>query len=370
MTKPSSVQAKISTKVLSVSKLPSTLAGSSVGPPGTAVVVVAVCAWRIRSRLLGHTVTVMIELARLTKRYGPTVAVRDLSFTVHPGHVTGFLGPNGSGKSTTMRLILGLDAPTAGTARVSGQRYVELRAPLREVGAMLDASAVHPGRTARDHLLALARSNRIPRGRVDDVLGAVGLAQAAEWRAGGFSLGMRQRLGIAAALLGDPAVLLFDEPMNGLDTEGIRWIRNLMKALAAEGRTVFVSSHLMSEMELCADRLVVIGRGRLIAEATVAEFIDAYSHEMTLVRSPAPDLLRSVLEEAGATVAADPGGAWQVTGLNAPSVGELALANGVVVHELRRLRSSLEDVYSQLTDTSVEYRATAGAEPETQEVLR
>lgn len=312
----------------------------------------------------------MIEVAHLTKRYGPTVAVRDLTFTVQPGHVTGFLGPNGSGKSTTMRVILGLDAPTAGDTLVSGRRYVDLRAPLREVGAMLDARAVHPARTAHDHLLALGRSNRIPRERVGEVLGAVGLSDVAGRRAGGFSLGMSQRLGIAAALLGDPGVLLFDEPVNGLDTEGIRWVRALMKGLAAEGRTVFVSSHLMSEMELTADRLVVIGRGQLIAEATVAEFIETHSKEVTVVRSPTPDDLCRVLERAGASVERDAGGGWRVTGLDAPSIGDLALANGLGVHELRPLRSSLEDVYSQLTDSSVEYRAAGEGGVHEQEVRR
>lgn len=314
---------------------------------------------------------VVIEVVQLTKRYGSTVAVRDLTFIVQPGFVTGFLGPNGSGKSTTMRVILGLDAPTAGEARVGGRRYVDLRAPLREVGALLDTRAMHPGRTAYDHLLALARSNRIPQVRVDDVLGAVGLSDVADRRVGGFSLGMSQRLGVAAALLGDPGVLLFDEPVNGLDTEGIRWIRTLMKDLAAQGRTVFVSSHLMSEMELTADRLVVIGRGRLIAEATLAEFINTYSQAVTLVRSTSAGQLGAALERAGASVALDPAGAWRVTGLDTASVGELAAANGVVLHELRPLRSSLEDVYSQLTDTSVEYRASeTSADPEPQEALR
>jgi ABC-2 type transport system ATP-binding protein len=310
----------------------------------------------------------VIEVSRLTKRYGSTVAVRDLSFTVQPGHVTGFLGPNGSGKSTTMRVILGLDTPTAGEARVGGRRYVDLPAPLREVGALLDAGAVHPGRTARNHLLALARSNRIPKTRVDEVLDVAGLSDVARRRAGGFSLGMSQRLGIAAALLGDPGVVLFDEPVNGLDTEGIRWIRALMKGLAAEGRTVFVSSHLMGEMELTADRLVVIGRGRLIAEAAVTQFIDSYSQEATVVRSPAAGRLRAVLERAGGSVALYPGGGWRVTGLDAATVGEVALANGLVIHELRRLRSSLEDVYSQFTESSVEYRA-AGTESEPHEGL-
>ena len=330
----------------------------------------AVCARRIRRTPDLRTVDVVIEVSRLTKRYGPTVAVRDLSFVVHPGHVTGFLGPNGSGKSTTMRVILGLDAPTAGEARVGGRRYADLRAPLREVGAMLDARAVHPGRTAHDHLLALARSNGIPASRVGEVLGAVGLSDVAGRRAGGFSLGMSQRLGIAAALLGDPGVLLFDEPVNGLDTEGIRWIRSLMKGLAAEGRTVFVSSHLMSEMELTADRLVVIGRGRLIAEATVTEFIDAHSQLVTIVRSPAGDRLRRVLEQAGGSVELEPSGGWRVRGLDTATIGDLALASGVAVHELRPLRSSLEDVYSQLTDSSVEYRAERDGGAHRQEALR
>ena len=316
-----------------------------------------------------RTVGGVIEVANLTKRYGSTVAVRDLSFTVLPGHVTGFLGPNGSGKSTTMRVILGLDGPTAGGASVNGRRYVELPAPLREVGALLDARAVHPSRTARDHLVWLARSNRIPSRQVDEVLGVVGLSDVAGRRAGGFSLGMAQRLGIAAALLGDPGVLLFDEPVNGLDTEGIRWIRTLMRGLAAEGRTVFVSSHLMAEVELAADRLVVIGRGRLIAEATVAEFIDTHSQAVTLVRSPALEALHALVERAGGAVELDATGAW-VTGLDTAAIGDLAHAHGIALHELRPVRSSLEAVYSQLTDTSVEYRADGtGVGMEPQEAL-
>jgi len=300
----------------------------------------------------------VIELVNVTKRYGSTLAVDDMSFTVLPGHVTGFLGPNGSGKSTTMRVVLGLDAPTDGEALVNGRRYGDLRAPLREVGSLLDARAVHPGRTAYDHLLALARSNRIPRRRVDEVLDLVGLIDVADRRVGSFSLGMSQRLGIGAALLGDPSVLLFDEPVNGLDTEGIRWIRNLMKRLAAEGRTVFLSSHLMSEMELTADRLIVIGRGRLIAETSVSEFIDANSQAVTLVRSEHAAELRSALEGVGAGVELDPTGGWQVTGPDTASIGELALQRGIPLHELRPVRSSLEDVYSRLIDGSVEYRAT------------
>jgi len=332
---------------------------------------VTVCGCGIRLAGFVRTVGVVIEVVNMTKRYGPTLAVQDLSFTVLPGHVTGFLGPNGSGKSTTMRVILGLDAPTSGGARVDGRPYVELPAPLRAVGAMLDARAVHPGRTARDHLLGLARSNGIPTARLDQVLGTVGLSDVAGRRAGGFSLGMSQRLGIAAALLGDPGVLLLDEPVNGLDTEGIRWIRGLLKALAAEGRTVFVSSHLMSEVELTADRLVVIGRGRLIAEATVRDFIDTHSQRLTVVRSPSSRELQVALEQAGATVELDPSGGWRVTGPEPAAIGDLAHTHGIALHELRPLRSSLEDVYSQLTATSVEYRAgDTGADMEPQEALR
>jgi ABC-2 type transport system ATP-binding protein len=299
----------------------------------------------------------MIDVQDLTKRSGRTVAVDGLSFTVRPGRVTGFLGPNGSGKSTTMRVILGLDRPTRGSVLVNGRPYRQLRAPLREVGSMLDAKALHPGRTAYNHLLALARSNRIPDRRVDEVLGIVGLADVAGRRAGQFSLGMSQRLGIGAALLGDPSVLMFDEPVNGLDTEGIRWIRDLMKGLAAEGRTVFLSSHLMSEMELTADHLVVIGRGRLIADATIAEFIDANSQAVTRVRSPRATDLRAVMESAGARVELDPTGGWRVTGPDTAAIGDLALRHGIGLHELSPLRSSLEDVYTRLTATTVEYRA-------------
>jgi len=337
----------------------------------TAVAVVTDCACGIRWAGVARTVEVVIEVVNLTKRYGSAVAVQDLSFTALAGHVTGFLGPNGAGKSTTMRVILGLDAPTSGAARVDGRRYVELSAPLRAVGAMLDARAVHPGRTARDHLRWLALSNGIPKGRVDEVLGIVGLADVAGHRAGGFSLGMSQRLGIAAALLGDPGVLLLDEPVNGLDTEGIRWIRGPFKGLAAQGRTVFVSSHLMSEMELTADQLVVIGRGRLIAEATVHEFIDTHSQTRTVVRSPSSQELRVALERAGAAVELDASGGWRVTGPVPAAIGDLAHAHGIALHELRPLRSSLEDVYSQLTATSVEYRAgDTGAALEPQKAVR
>ena len=299
----------------------------------------------------------MIEVQHLTKCYGSNVAVRDLSFTALPGHVTGFLGPNGSGKSTTMRVVLGLDAPTRGEARVNGRRYVELRNPLREVGALLDARAFHPGRTARNHLLALARSTALPAGRVDQVLDAVGLLDVGRQRVGGFSLGMSQRLGIAAALLGDPGVVLFDEPMNGLDTEGIRWIRRLLMSLAGEGRTVLVSSHLMREIELVADRLVVIGRGRLLAEASAHDFLDNFSNPVTVVRTTQPETMHRALERAGATAEPDSGGGWRVTGATAVAVGELAHAHGVIVHELRTVPSSLEDIFTELTAASVDYAA-------------
>jgi ABC-2 type transport system ATP-binding protein len=312
----------------------------------------------------------MIEVQSLTKRYRRTVAVRELSFTVRPGRVTGFLGPNGSGKSTTMRVILGLDRPTSGSATVNGRSYQQLPAPLREVGAMLDARAVHGGRTAYNHLLGLARSNRIARRRVDEVLDAVGIADVAHRRAGQFSLGMGQRLGIAAALLGDPPILLFDEPVNGLDTEGIRWIRDLMRTLAAEGRTVFLSSHLMSEMELTADHLIVIGRGRLIADTTVQGFIEANSRSVTRVRSPRATELKAVLESAGARVELDPTGGWRVAGPDAAAIGDLALHHGIGLHELSPVRSSLEDVYTRLTGRSVEYKARPARPARPAEVTR
>jgi ABC-2 type transport system ATP-binding protein len=307
-----------------------------------------------------RTVDGVIELSGVTKRYGSSLAVDRLTFDVPPGQVTGFLGPNGSGKSTTMRIVLGLDAPTAGEARVNGRRYVDLVSPLREVGSMLDTHAFHPSRTAYAHLLALARSNRIPRRRVDVVLGQVGLADVADRRAGGFSLGMCQRLGIGAALLGDPSVLALDEPVNGLDTDGIRWIRDLMRGLAAEGRTVFVSSHLMSEMEQTADRLVVIGRGRLIAETTVHELIEANSRRVTIVRSPHDDArLRAALERIGAAVEPDVAGGWRVSGPSTAAIGDVAWTEGIGLHELRPIRSSLEDVYTRLTGTSTDYHAPA-----------
>ncbi|MPY93563.1 MAG: ATP-binding cassette domain-containing protein [Acidimicrobiia bacterium] len=299
----------------------------------------------------------MIEVRGLTKRYGDKVAVDELSFTVQPGRVTGFLGPNGAGKSTTMRVVLGLDRPTAGDTRVNGAPYATLRAPLREVGALLDAGAVHPGRTARAHLLALAASNAIPPTRVAEVLEQVGLGSVAGARVRGFSLGMRQRLGLAAALLGDPATLILDEPVNGLDTEGIRWIRGLLRRLAAEGRTVLLSSHLMSEMELTADHLVVIGLGRLVADTTVREVIGRGASPVTVVRSPRWEELRHHLERLGGQVAPDPGGGGQVRGPDAAAIGELAARHDIPLHELAPHAPSLEDVFTQLTGSSLEHRA-------------
>ncbi|MGH9103680.1 MAG: ATP-binding cassette domain-containing protein [Acidimicrobiales bacterium] len=299
----------------------------------------------------------MIEASHLTKRYGKTLAVDDLSFEVRPGHVTGFLGPNGAGKSTTMRMILGLDGPSSGTVTVDGLPYGQLRRPLHEVGALLDAKALHPGRSAYHHLLCLAQANGLPSRRVGEVLDMVGLANVARKRSGGFSLGMGQRLGIAAALLGDPGTLLFDEPLNGLDPEGILWVRNLLRALAAEGRTVFVSSHLMSEMALMAEHLVVIGRGRLISDSTLDEFTRASSQSYVRVRSPQADRLGVLLAGAGAAVRLEDDGAMAVTGLEPPAVGELAGAHGIVLHELAPQRASLEDAFMELTADSVEFRA-------------
>ncbi|MGW4026010.1 ATP-binding cassette domain-containing protein [Streptomyces sp. NPDC005009] len=312
----------------------------------------------------------MIEATELTKRYGAKTAVDAMSFTVRPGRVTGFLGPNGAGKSTTMRLILGLDAPTAGSVTVAGRPYDRLAAPLREVGALLDARAVHGGRTVRRHLLGLARSNAIPMRRVDEVLGIVGLDAVADRRAKGLSLGMAQRFGIAAALLGDPGVLILDEPVNGLDTEGIRWIRDLLKSLAAEGRTVFLSSHLMSELELTADRIVVIGRGRLLADTDMRDFIEANSPDSTLLRTPDGEFgpMRALLESRGAGILLDAHGGWRVTGLAAPAIGELAREHGLAVHELTPLRSSLEEIYTAMTREVVEYRGSTDTDVE--ELLR
>ena len=306
----------------------------------------------------------MIEVRGLVKRYGDKVAVNDLSFDVEPGHVTGFLGPNGAGKTTTMRLILGLDYPEAGTVRVDGKQYVTLANPMREVGALLDAKAVHGGRSAYNHLLCLAQTNNLPKRRVGEVLELVGLTDVARKRTKGFSLGMAQRLGIAATMLGDPAVLMFDEPVNGLDPEGILWIRNLMKTLASEGRTVFVSSHLMSEMENTADHLIVIGRGQLLAECSMDEFIARSSGQTVRVSTPQPDQLVKALTEAGGTIAsdgavtaADGSAALMVSGLVAAQVGDIAFEHGVRLHELTVVRASLEAAFMELTADSVEYRA-------------
>ncbi|MFF0226719.1 ABC transporter ATP-binding protein [Streptomyces sp. NPDC004629] len=305
----------------------------------------------------------MIEAVGLTKRYGDKTAVHNLSFQVRPGAVTGFLGPNGSGKSTTMRMILGLDNPTAGSVTIGGYPYRKLPNAARQVGALLDAKAVHGGRHARNHLLCLAQLSGIPARRVDEVLGVVGLQDVAKKRSKGFSLGMGQRLGIAAALLGDPQVLLFDEPVNGLDPEGILWVRNLMTALAAEGRTVFVSSHLMSEMALTADHLIVIGRGQLLADMSVTDFISANSADFARVRTPdtEPQLrekLTSALTEAGGHVLPEQDGALRVTGLPLPRISELAHETDVRLWELSPHQASLEEAYMRMTQGAVDYRST------------
>ena len=302
----------------------------------------------------------MIEAVGLTKRYGRTVAVDDLSFTVQPGRVTGFLGPNGAGKSTTMRMILGLDRPTAGRVLIDGKPYTELNRPLQTVGALLDAKWVHPNRSARAHLRWLAKSNNLPKARVDAVLEAVGLTQVAGKNAGGFSLGMSQRLGIAAALLGDPKVLLFDEPVNGLDPEGILWIRTFMQNLAAEGRTVLVSSHLLSEMALTASELIVIGRGKLITQSSTQEFIDGATGNSVLVRSPQLFKLGPLLVDKGFTVRDGADGALSVSGATSDQIGDIAAAHGVVLHELSPQRGSLEEAFMQLTGDAVEYHAEIG----------
>ncbi len=299
----------------------------------------------------------MIVTHGLTKRYGKMLAVDNLSFTVPAGVVTGFLGPNGSGKSTSMRMVLGLDRPDAGSALVNGHVYDELSWPLREVGALLDAKAFHPGRSARNHLRWLAQTNDIPETRVDAVLDTVGLTAVADRRAGKFSLGMGQRLGIASALLGDPGVLLFDEPVNGLDPEGIRWVRHLLRDLAAEGRTVLVSSHLINEMALTADRLVVIGRGTLIAETTVDDFVARHQSDGVRVVTPTPQRFVAALSRAGARPAVQVDGAIVVSGFSSAEVGELAADQELTMHELTPLRASLEDVFMELTSDSVEYRS-------------
>ena len=301
----------------------------------------------------------MIEVRGLTKRYGEVTAVRDLSFEVMPGRVTGFLGPNGAGKTTTMRLILGLAYPNAGTARIGGKPYASLAYPMREMGALLEARAVHGGRSAYNHLLCLAQTNNLPRRRVGEVLELVGLTEVARRRTEGFSLGMSQRLGIAGTLLGDPKVLMFDEPVNGLDPEGILWIRNLMKALAAEGRAVFVSSHLMSEMEHTADHLIVIGRGQLLGDCAMEEFIARASGQTVRVATPQADLLAKAVAEAGSSAVNGDNGMLIISGLLAAQVGHLALEHGVQLNELTVVRASLEAAFMELTADSVEYRAGA-----------
>jgi ABC-2 type transport system ATP-binding protein len=303
----------------------------------------------------------MIEVAQLTKRYGTKTAVDGLTFRVRPGIVTGFLGPNGAGKSTTMRMIIGLDRPTSGTATINGRPYARLAAPLHEVGALLEARAVHTGRSARNHLRAMAATTGIPRSRVDEVIDIVGLGGVADRRAGGFSLGMGQRLGIASALLGDPGTLILDEPVNGLDPEGIQWIRRLMQGLAADGRTVFVSSHLMSEMALTAEHLIVIGRGRLIADAPVQDFIDRAAGNTVRVRSPQAVDLYDLLTGPGVTLRSVGRGVFEVAGLEADEIGDRAAAAHIVLHELSPQRPSLEEAFMALTHDAVEYPALVGA---------
>lgn len=299
----------------------------------------------------------MLEVQELTKRYGTTLALDGLSFRVEPGRVTGFLGPNGAGKSTLMRAAVGLDRPTSGQVLIEGKRYEELHLPLTRVGALLDARSLHGGRTVHGHLLGLARSHRIPEQRVWEVLETVGLSAASRKRAKGLSLGMAQRLGIATALLGDPSLLLLDEPVNGLDPEGIQWIRRLMKKLAGEGRAVLVSSHLMSEMALTADHLIVIGQGRLLADASVDDFVARHSRSYVLVRTPEPERMRDLLAAQGIHADTGPDGAIQAVGTRPETVGTLAAGNQVPVYEISRHVASLEEAFMQFTDAAVDYRA-------------
>jgi ABC-2 type transport system ATP-binding protein len=299
----------------------------------------------------------MIEAQNLSKRYGEKTAVDDLTFQVKPGQVTGFLGPNGSGKSTTMRLILGLDAPSRGAVTVHGKAYRDFPAPLHEVGVLLEARSVHTGRSAYNHLLALAQTHGIPRSRVQELISLVGLDEVARKRAGQFSLGMGQRLGIAAALLGDPEVLILDEPINGLDPEGIHWIRDLLKRLAAEGRTVFLSSHLMSEMAVTADHLIIIGRGRLIRDVGLSEFVDEWSKNVVLVRSPEASQLREVILGPGVRVSSRAPSLLEVEGLSAAQIGDLAARSGFAIHELTPEKTSLEEAFMELTREETEFRA-------------
>ncbi|MET8849808.1 ATP-binding cassette domain-containing protein [Amycolatopsis sp. NPDC004625] len=297
----------------------------------------------------------MIEADRLTKTYGRRTAVDDLTFRVHPGRVTGFLGPNGAGKSTTIRLVLGLDRPTGGRVLVGGRPYRALERPLRQVGALLDATAVHGGRRARDHLRWLARTNGIPDGRVTEVLAATGLADVAHHRVGGFSLGMKQRLGIAAALLGDPGILVFDEPVNGLDPDGVRWIRDLLRSMAGEGRTVLISSHLISELQLTADHVLILGRGRLLADSSMAD-LTRFDGGDVLVRTADATPLPSLLTARGATVTAEPGHGLAVTGLAPGDIAAIAAAHGIPLLELTPRAPSLEDVFRKITDPERQYR--------------
>jgi ABC-2 type transport system ATP-binding protein len=313
----------------------------------------------------------MIEIDHVTKRYGEKIAVDDLTFSVQPGVVTGFLGPNGAGKSTTMRVILGLDRATSGTATVNGKPYRDLPAPINEIGALLEARAIHTGRSAYHHLVAMAQTHRIGRERVDEVIDMVGLTDVARQRVGGFSLGMGQRLGIAAALLGDPATVILDEPANGLDPEGILWIRNLLKGLAAEGRTVFLSSHLMAEMAQTAEHLVVIGRGRLIADTTVADIVAQASHDAAVrVRTPQAGELRDALVGDGVTITSSERELLEVHGLNSAEVGTVAAKHGIVLHELVAEKASLEQAFMSLTGGSVEYHAELFNDPATAEPIQ
>ncbi|MFC8828287.1 ATP-binding cassette domain-containing protein [Streptomyces sp. NPDC057137] len=304
----------------------------------------------------------MIEVEGLTKRFGKKIAVDHLSFQVRPGVVTGFLGPNGAGKSTTMRMMLDLDIPTGGSVRIDGKHYRELSEPVKYIGALLDAKAMHGGRSAYNNLLCLAQSNRIPVSRVNEVLDTVGLTAVAKQKSKGFSLGMGQRLGIAAALLGDPEILMFDEPVNGLDPEGIHWIRNLMKALAGQGRTIFVSSHLMSEMALTADHLIVIGQGKLLANTSMADFIQENSRSFVRLRSPQREQMRDALHQGGIAVVEAADGALEVDGSTAEEIGDLAARHQLTLHELSSQRASLEEAFMQMTAESVEYHAHSGGD--------
>ena len=301
----------------------------------------------------------MIEATELTKRYGAKTAVDGLSFRVRPGVVTGFLGPNGAGKSTTMRMIVGLDAPTAGQVTVDGSRYRDLPAPLHRVGALLEARSIHPGRSAFNHLWALAQTHGISHARVNEVIELVGLQQVARKRAGTFSLGMGQRLGIASALLGNPDTLVLDEPVNGLDPEGIHWIRTLLRRLAGEGRTIFVSSHLMSEMALTADHLIVVGRGRVLADCSTSDFIEQASPSVVRVRSPHATRLRELLQAEGVTIGSDEPGVLEVGGMSTDAIGERAAAEGLTLHELSARQASLEEAFMELTRDAVEYGVPA-----------